>query len=339
MKQFSKIVFAFSFLIGFGLLLTGCGSPAGTVEDAQAKKDEAVQLIYQRDLEQAVVKLEEAENILSSLDTTEELAMMKLETAEIFRYTEDYDSAAEKLTAAITLFETLDKKERMADAYNVLGIISKDQEKYKEAMENYEKAAELYTEVESNNDLIAQNNIADLYTQKGEYEEALVVVDSTLVTARERELINETALLTVTRGEIFTKQGDDEMALLHFQDAWEMVKDSANQRIQGLAFQFMQKGHLQFNFVEPKNGECDATTSELRDEKCYCLPRFSRNWHRTACDALPENAYFVNSNTDTWFCAPNTHEENGACIVNAPPVVEEVPAEVPAETPEETPAE
>ncbi|MCF7846590.1 MAG: tetratricopeptide repeat protein [Candidatus Gracilibacteria bacterium] len=326
MKSFASPL-SIGFLCLSVVFFPGCGTPDPTLEDAIAEKQAAVEAIYQKNLETASAHLETAEQMLESLEMPSEQAQLMLETAEVYRFNQQFPEAKDKLMQAIEQFQLLKNTEGVGDAYNILGIIAKEQGATDLAHSHYDHAIELYQEASSSSVFIAQNNKADLLIQQKQYDEALDIIDTALQESRAQELPLQTALLMLTRGEIFEKQGDMEMALLHYQDSWELIAESDNQRIKSLVFPFLRRAHERYNFVSTTSGTCDETVSVLQEGQCFCKAGFGRDWYGTECVALPEHAYFVHSKTDSWMCLPGFHEAEGSCvpdIASPPPTAEEV---------------
>ena len=144
----------------------------------------------------------------------------------------DYDEALKHGNLALSLANKIDDNEYRAIAYREIGSILMDDNKLEESSINLKKAADIQNKNNLNEELAKTRNAQGLlHTELGNYNQALVYFDEGLKIYKSLSLFSSRTKILNNKGKLFLKQEDYKKANTTFNEAYNLAKRFAKERL------------------------------------------------------------------------------------------------------------
>jgi diguanylate cyclase (GGDEF)-like protein len=174
----------------------------------------------------ALQKAEEAIDLAERIGYTKGIAESKLLYCRVLYFSNKMEKIPEYINDLMAYIFERDLKELYGHLYNLIGLYNYYLGNTSEAIENYKKSIKYFHE---NNQLIdsikPMNNIAVIYFDLGQYDNAMGYFEAALSIADKHEVLNSKFVYLNNIGEIYMNQCEYEKAKACFEEAREIATD------------------------------------------------------------------------------------------------------------------
>lgn len=146
--------------------------------------------------------------------------------ANIYLKQKSFDKALEYYTLALKALNKNPNPRAFGELYNNMGLYFKEQKKTDEAVLSWKKAATTFQSIDDKFGLAdTYIHLGQFYLEKNQLEEALENSNMAIILADEINVLEQKVLSEKLLSDIYSKKGNDNLALEHFQK-YSVAKDS-----------------------------------------------------------------------------------------------------------------
>jgi tetratricopeptide (TPR) repeat protein len=301
-------------LLGIGLLvcitflLVGCGNRAElSSQQLQQGAEVLAQAKQAADSGDWVLSESRLREVLALFPTAgyenERISALKV-LVSVLKKQEKYDEAMEIMGKQRELLLSQKDKVGAANVLNEMGVMSGERKMYDKAMELYQQCYAEFEAMGHENAIAIKNNMADIKRLEGKYEEALALLAEIKPQAAEKNMTEVEGFITLTEGEVLEAQGKMSEAKKNYevaQDLFKVAKSGALELVQE-----------KISSMEPAP-ECFVNAT-WKSGACACNDGFGISLNKKSCVKIPENAHYMESPTDVWFCNEGFKEIANKCV-------------------------
>ena len=186
------------------------------------------------DRSQALNHYQKSLEIAEARSDTLTLATLLNNIGDLYRQMENFEEAESYMDEAYHYSKMLNSPEKLINYHINNGVLKRAQKKHEEAIHNYHEAIKLADQIGNViTPVQALFNIGNIYLDKEEFSKAEEAFRESLEKSRELNIRIGVLYNQIGLGDVYSKTGDPETALGHFETAHNLIEEMGVESLKG----------------------------------------------------------------------------------------------------------
>ncbi len=185
--------------------------------------------------EEALVRLDSAEDTARLLNHDLALTDVRYFRAKVLEESKEYERATELLNAALRKYDRMGYLQGVADAKNLQGVLSMEQGFHQEARDQFEELLIIQQQLNDQVGLAKTLiNVGEIDRGLGQYDQMEIYNQRALEISQEAEFMRGIAISKINLGDVAFQRGEFDSALRYYNESLEVVECSGMKDLRNL---------------------------------------------------------------------------------------------------------